>query len=1114
MQFFDKIKLFHSKIFNEKKLTDIEIKELSSLPHTYLLKSYCYSNPLLGSMLNDTCNDISVIYQLDSISLLNYLRMFFKKFKNIQYPIFTKGKGKSKKFKLPEKIQGQLGEPEAKLFMQWLINNSDEFTKNTLLNENELKELKKKTKELKKVKSNHIRKFQSNGNILSKHEIYSFTGLPKRYYDKNKYVLLDVQLYKYKEVKFIFRSLTNDKKYIVSVSANKFKYYYELDNCKVSTPILNVKNCVCKSGSLKGVNNLNNSNIYENDISLILKATADYYYNSINDSIDYNPKVFYYDIELNVEDEGSLNKMVAGKEINFLSAFYKDTYYSFCLYNKEVTIESEYKAKSGTYKLISKFYNNNESLMMQDFIKLILDLNPDIITAWNGDRFDFPYIVNRCKKLKYYKTNIHNLQCNTVYDLMTDNDKKEVIVEEKYNYITNVWTGIIITDLMQLYKNAQQNAKESWSLSFISNLELGEEYAKLKMPAADAPIEEWIRYNVRDTECMVEIDSKSQLHNFTYNMMKYAQCPWKDTYSSIGIIMGFLLSFAKENNIVLRSRISSSLFESTFLKELLGGYTQSSVGGLVDWITDYDAASMYPSLIRNFNIGPNSLRITISSEDAIRIMTNQFVESEIIEYIDRELDINIISNNEILFKRRNKIQIKDLLKLIQKNNYILTPSGGIFCSHDEEESIYYKILTRLNDIRVNVKSNMYDKLGNLIQSLYNKQWAVKISMNSFFGVFGFKSFLFFSNTLGNSITMSGRLFIKVIMQTTNTLLLENTKYWYDTDENKKKELTNQIIKLSNHPQFITDQFKTIDIKKQDDMNLRYCIYADTDGTAITYPDFFNIDDSDEKQMSDIEYMIDLTNTYIKNIVNNIYSYFNIKPDSIHKYMKFKEEWIAQKGLFYKNKRKRYALHVVKEGGKLKDEFIYRGIEIRRSDYPQIVRDKLNYLLTRILTVKKFNVSDTFDDIYTIENEFINFINERNKIIGKPISFTKELCEYKNRPQNIDAMLLWNHIYNKQIFKPASKGYLFYIDNIDETKLPKDVQDLIIQFKLSGDNYFKEFRCNSIAVPESVDILPEWIIIDKKKTLDFLWNERYTNILEPILDDHFQVNVEVDGFDFL
>jgi DNA polymerase elongation subunit (family B) len=257
---------------------------------------------------------------------------------------------------------------------------------------------------------------------------------------------------------------------------------------------------------------------------------------------------------------------------------------------------------------------NSEKEMISSFILFLNELNPDMIIAWNGDGFDFPFIISRAAKLKI-DTNRFARSCpnwqGKCYIPKTGPCKMQ---------------GRVLFDLMYAYKKlVSGEGRESWSLDYIGKYEkLGgkEEYKGELDDLYNNDYEKFKQYNKRDIEIMVMLDEKLNIVDFFDEVRRMCYCRFEDVFMNSKIADCLCLRWAKEHNIILPSTkyIDSESFEGAFVKE--------SEPKLHKDIAVMDMKSLYPSIMIGFNTSYETI-LKEKTDDCINMYDTYFYKKEI-----------------------------------------------------------------------------------------------------------------------------------------------------------------------------------------------------------------------------------------------------------------------------------------------------------------------------------------------------------------------------------------------------------------------------------------------------------------------------------------------------
>jgi len=216
---------------------------------------------------------------------------------------------------------------------------------------------------------------------------------------------------------------------------------------------------------------------------------------------------------------------------------------------------------------------------------------------------------------------------------------------------------------------------------------------------------------------------------------------------------------------------------------------------------------------------------------------------------------------------------------------------------------------------------------------------------------------------------------------------------------------------------------------------------------------------------------------------------NIKP----KYNKFylKQEVVADKALFMEVKKK-YVLHIVDNEGKSVDEYDYKGMVMRRSEYPQHTKKCVSELIGMIFENDSIDFGKLYKYIEEKNKEFMDLVLANDKDIAKHVTYSKKKEDYKNGriPYQIMAMELWNTL-EYECFLKGTKGYLYNIIGVDRSLAPPHVLDSIN--KITSKN-------TAIVLPFEEDVLPDYYIVNHEKMFSYCWGDRVNECLAPLISD--------------
>ena len=369
---------------------------------------------------------------------------------------------------------------------------------------------------------------------------------------------------------------------------------------------------------------------------------------------------------------------------------------------------------------------DNEDDLLRKFVDHWVTYSPDIITGWNTRFFDIPYIVNRCYRMYGDDTLVKRL---SPWGLVRER-KQRINGQENQEYVIE---GIEHLDYLEVFKKFTLNTigrLESYRLDFVAHVVLGErklsyeEHGNLHTLYKE-DYQKFIDYNVKDVELVHKIDEKLDLISLVLTMAYRGGVNYGDTLGTTAIWDSIIYRMLNKQKIVIPPKTEKPKTPYP------GGYVKEPQVGAHNWVTSFDLNSLYPNIIVQYNMSPETV--------VDGIVPDVSVESF--------LDGTTVNDSE----------------------YSLAPTGVRF-SHDRKGVIptiieqYYAdrriIKDQMLKLEQEYQKNPSKSLQYKITSLNNQQMAIKILMNSLYGALGNKWFRYFDQRVAESITMAGQLAIK------------------------------------------------------------------------------------------------------------------------------------------------------------------------------------------------------------------------------------------------------------------------------------------------------------------------------------------------------------------
>lgn len=862
-------------------------------------------------------------------------------------------------------------------------------------------------------------------------ERYMYQIDPKFY--TNEYRLVDIQYIATKQkLIFIFRDKDNKKIFWEPIQKDLNYYWYE--SLSGSNHIEKIDDLQLKVGPYK--DRCLDGNAYESDIKPDRKHAVDYYLQSKGECPIVKQNVFYLDIEVYTFDhKGFPDIEKAEWPINAISFAFEDEPTEMYLLNIKNHTDPNLDTIKKDFPKLTVF--NDERQLLTTFIKKIHEKQPDYLAGWNLVGFDMQYIYSRLNTL-----GISPRLLSPYGNVFIDGKRGVCDI-----------TGYIVLDQFWLYKNLTYTNEPSYKLEYICQKVLGvgkRKYEGTLNDIYEKDIRTFIEYSFIDTDRLPQLEDALGHISLQNELRTASTTTFSGASSTTGLADGlFNYELKKDGYAMINAKHNSK-------EGIIGAYVRDPVGGIYDWVIDFDYTSLYPSIICSYNIGPNTYIAKVAQDTAHDYIYNKDSLS------DKTFDIVLYPTKNTEVKQCNKTGLD---KVMNAYNCIMSPSGCIYKGHDKEKSIFYNIIKKLFKQRKTYKHQMFvykqagDKLNMKIFN--NKQMAYKILLNSLYGVMAQEHFRFYNLDLASTVTITGRDLIMFAGQ--------HCDAW----------MTNQSTTINTN-------YKT-DIEKSKTY-LRYC---DTDSLFLwmkPYLESKNLKCNIENIKAESKKIQTWLNT---DLLKSYAIAHNINPEE--SMFELKNEMICKR-YYALNVKKRYALHVINNEGVDVDEIDVKGLEIKRSDFSDLTKEMLNNILDMILRTEEVDIIKILKYIDDVKDKARDMAVNGDPKLYKAVSFSKPIAEYKALPQHIKGMLMWNSLEFEH-FQWGSKGILFPLKAFDLYKAPQHVQD----------NYTKIFSktfnmgdLNVIVIPEEYEKLPPYYIPDINKIIEFAVTDRSDLLLEPLV----------------
>jgi len=644
----------------------------------------------------------------------------------------------------------------------------------------------------------------------------------------------------------------------------------------------------------------------------------------------------------------------------------------------------EYQVEEGEIYIRCK----DEYNLCKKFLEFWKDKYPDIVTGWNTKFFDIPYLINRFKKI------------------LGDDEAKKLspwnYITERKAYVNNrqlidyTLVGLSSLDYIELYKWYAPGGKsqESYRLDNIAQVELGEgkiayeEYDNLHA-LYRLNYQKFIEYNIKDVELIIKLEDKLKLLELAVTLAYDTKSNFEDVFAQTRMWDALTYSYLREKDIIVPPRVvkdKDSAFE--------GAYVKVPQVGLHDWVASFDLNSLYPHLMMQYNISPETLIEPENYTDEMREILSQGVS------VDK------------LLKKEN-----DTSKL---EGATLTPNGQFF--RTDFQGFLPKMMEEMYEDRKKFKKLMLQakqeyqnetdeskkyEIEKRIAKYNNIQLAKKVSLNSAYGALGSQYFRFYDLRMALGVTTAGQLSIRWI-------------------ENKLNQYMNKIVETEG----------------QD-----YVIASDTDSIYLKLGPLINKFYKDKETQKTIDFMDKICEDKIQPFIDKSYKELAEYVHAYQQKMEMKREGLSNKGIW--TAKKRYILNVYNnEGVAYKEpDLKVMGLEMVKSSTPSAIREKMKQII-------RLMVSGTQDDIHKFIDDFrtefktlpVEEISFPRGLNGLNTYSDKGTLYKKGTPIHVKGAILYNYFLEQKnltkkypLIQEGEKVKFTYL------KMPNPFKDTVISY---------------------------------------------------------------------
>jgi len=630
----------------------------------------------------------------------------------------------------------------------------------------------------------------------------------------------------------------------------------------------------------------------------------------------------------------------------------------------------------------------DEYSLCKQFMALWTKKCPDILTGWNTKFFDEPYIINRFRKILGEDETKKLSPWNYIGERKTVINGRPMIA---YNIM-----GVESLDYIELYKWYAPGGKsqESYRLDAIAQVELGE--GKISFDEYDSlhalyrlNFQKFIEYNIRDVEIIIKLEEKLKLLELGVTLAYDTKTNFEDIFAQTRMWDSMTYAYLFEKNIIVPPRIvkeKDGMFEGAYVKEVQVG--------MHHYVASFDLNSLYPHLMMQYNISPETLIEPENYTDEMR------------EILSQGVDVNSMLSKSV-----------DISKL---QGATLTPNGQFFRTdimgflpkmmeemYTDRTKFKRLMLTAKQEYEHETDNSKKYEIEKRIAKYNNIQLAKKVSLNSAYGALGSQYFRFYDLRMALGVTTAGQLSIRWI-------------------EHKINAWMNKLLET----------------------NKDYVIASDTDSIYLRMGELVDkfIKDKSDKQKV-ISLMDKICKEKLEPFIDTSYAEL---AEYVHAYdqkMEMKREGLSDKGIW--TAKKRYILNVYNNEGVQYNEpqMKVMGLEMIKSSTPAAIREKMREAITIMM-------NGTEEDIHQfIQQAKKDFMGLPAEEISSPrgcnglAKYSDGLSLYKlGTPIHVKGAILYNyHLKQKNLTKKypliqeGEKLKYTYL------KMPNPFKDTVISF---------------------------------------------------------------------
>jgi len=668
--------------------------------------------------------------------------------------------------------------------------------------------------------------------------------------------------------------------------------------------------------------------LFESDVNVVFRCLSENYLKVEP------PKLHtcFFDIEVDFDPEKGFSP--TDDPFNPVTAIsmyldWQDLLITLCIPPKHMSDES-------ANEIIGKFENcllfKSEVEMFETFFQLIEDA--DVLTGWNSEGYDIPYMVNRV-------TRVMSKDDTRKFCLLGQLPKPRTYERYGKEETTYDLIGRIHMDYLQLYKKYNYESRHSYKLDFIGEMEVGENKTQYEGSLDQLYNKDWqkfLEYNRQDTMLLVKIHNKLKFLDLANALAHENTVLLPTVMGSVAMIEMAIMNEAHERGLVVPDKKRKEVNDDE--QQAAGAYVATPKKGMHEYVGAVDINSLYPSTIRALNMAPETIIAQVR-----QTLTDQYMKQRGLELAREKkyykegddavtgailweglfgsLEYTAIMNQErgtiltVDYEDGRSVEMSaaEIWKLVFDSHkpWMLSANGTIFTY--EKEGVIPGLLTRWYTERKSIQKQAKENYGTDMYEYYDKRQLVrKILLNSAYGALLNEHCRFYDKRIGQSVTLSGRQIVKHMMSQINLAIAGEYTH------------TGPSI-----------------------------VYGDTDSCYFSaYPIFKQMIESGEMEWNKdaciqvYDAIAEEANTSFPQFLEKAFH----APRKNGEIIKAGRELIGDRSIFMS--KKRYAINIFDKEGKRKDidgkqgDIKAMGLDLKRADTPKYIQDFLMGVLEMVI----------------------------------------------------------------------------------------------------------------------------------------------------------------------